>query len=137
MEIFSHYADGTAFSFLDADKKVKDQFPGSTSTWLRYTIRFANRLAFWKYITVRNGVSAIDGGAHSFVLTAAAPGGKNYFTSSKPIPLLETPRQFKVNVDKLSNDDDPLAPNPDPNQSGMLSRTETEKDFYCTINLNY
>jgi hypothetical protein len=73
----------------------------------------------------------------TFDPTPPAPGNKDFFTSSKPIPLLETPWEFKVNVQSLSNDEDPLAPNPDPDVTAMLSRTEAEKDYYCTINLNY
>lgn len=138
IEVFSHFNNGTDFAFLDINGKVKDKVSGGTPEWLRYKIRFANRLAYWKYNTPRHGVSAIDGGVlYSFVPNPAGPGDKNFFTSSKPIPLLETPWKFKLNVQSLTNDEDPFAPNPDPNLSGMLSRSETEKDYYCTINLNY
>jgi hypothetical protein len=138
LEIFSHLGNGTDFAFFDIAGKVKDKVTGITPEWLRYKIRFANRLAYWKYNTPRHGVTAIDGGIlYSFDPSPAGPGDKNYFTSSKPIPLLETPWKFKLNVQSLTNDEDPFAPNPDPNLSGMLSRSETDKDYYCTINLNY
>jgi hypothetical protein len=138
IEIFSHFANGTAFAFLDNSGKVKDKIVGGVPEWLRYKIRFANRLAYWKYNTPRHGVTAIDGGIlYSFDPTPVGPGDKNFFTSNKPIPLQESPLKFKVNVQSLSNDEDPFAPNPDPSLSGMLSRTEIEKDYYCTINLNY
>jgi hypothetical protein len=138
IEIFSHFANGTAIAFLDNSGKVKDKINGGIPEWLRYKIRFANRLAYWKYNTPRHGVTAIDGGLlYSFNPTPAGPGDKNFFTSNKPIPLQESPLKFKVNVQSLSNDEDPFAPNPDPGLSGMLSRSETEKDYYCTINLNY
>lgn len=137
VEVFSHFANGTDFAFLDINGKVKDTGTGPTLNWLHYKIKFANRLAYWKYNTPKHGVVAIDGGAaHTFTPT---PGGPliNYFLSSKPIPLLEAPWKFKVNVQVLATTEDPLAPNPNPNQPGMLSRTEPEKDYYCTINLNY
>ena len=139
IEIFSHLPNGPGFALLGADGKVKDKLNAGVAEWLRYKIRFANRLAYWKYNTPRHGVTAItdSGLQYSFNPTPAAPGDKDFFTSTKPIPLLETPWLFKVNVQSLSNDEDPLAPNPDPNVSAILSRTDTEKDYYCNINLNY
>lgn len=138
IEIFSHLPDGNDFAFLDGGK-VKDKINGGTPEWLKYKIRFANRMAYWKYNTPRHGVTAITDLAalYSFDPTPAAPGDKDFFTSNKPIPLLESPWQFKVNVINLSNDEDPLAPNPDPDLTGMLSRIKPEKDYFCTINLNY
>ncbi len=139
IEIFSHLPNGPGFALLDTDGKVKDKLNADVPEWLNYSIRFANRMAYWKYNTPRHGVTAItDAGLlYSFDPTPAVPGDKDFFTSAKPIPLLETPWKFKVNVQSLSNDEDPLAPNPDPDITAMLSRTETEKDYYCTINLNY
>ncbi|HMK26182.1 MAG TPA: hypothetical protein VK483_09150 [Chitinophagaceae bacterium] len=139
IEIFSHLSNGPGFAFLGADGKVKDKSNAGIPEWLTYKIQFANRLAYWKYNTPRHGVTAITdaGSLYTFDPTPAAPGNKDFFTSAKPIPLLETPWKFKVNVQSLSNDEDPLAPNPDPDITAMLSRTETEKDYYCTINLNY
>ncbi|MEQ1676522.1 MAG: hypothetical protein ABL876_07470, partial [Chitinophagaceae bacterium] len=106
--------------------------------WLKYKIRFPNRLAYWKYVTPRHGVSVINGaGGFTFVPTPAGPGDKNYFTSNKPIPLLETPWKFSITLLNPAVDEDPIAPNPDPNLSGMLSRTDPGKDYFCTINLMY
>ncbi len=138
IEIFSHFANGTDFAFLDINGKVKD-VSGNPPSWLRYKIRFANRMAYWQYNTPRHGVTAITDLAalYSFNPTPAAPGDKDFFTSDKPIPLLESPWKFKVNVISLSNDEDPLAPNPDPDITGMLRRTENDKDYFCTITLNY
>lgn len=137
VEIFSHFADGTPFAFLDNTGKVKDKLNAGTPEWLKYQIRFANRLAYWQYNTPKHGVVAIDGTApYSFLPTPAA-GDKDFFTSNLPIPLRETPWKFKVNVPSLSAAEDPFAPNPDATMSGMLTRTKTEKDYYCTINLSY
>jgi hypothetical protein len=138
IEIFSHFANGTPFAFFDGTGKVKDKVNAGVPEWLNYKIRFANRLAYWKYNTPRHGVTAIDGGGvFTFDPTPVAPGDKDFFTSSKPIPLREDPWKFKVNVQSLASVDDPFAPNPDANLSGMLSRTGSAKDYYCTINLNY
>ena len=138
IEIFSAQPPGSSFAFLDNNGKVKDIISGNTPVWLKYKIRFANRLAYWKYLTPKHGVTAIDGSPdYSFLPTPAVPGDKEFFTSSKPIPLLESSWKFKINVQSLSNDEDPFAPNPDPNNPGILSRTTVEKDYYCTINLNY
>jgi hypothetical protein len=139
IEVFSHFANGTPFGFLDNTGRAKDKINAGVPEWLRYKIHFANRLAYWQYNTPRHGVTTItdSGLAYLFNPTPAVPGDKDFFTSDKPIPLLESPWKFKVNVQSLSNAEDPFAPNPDPDISGLLSRTETEKDYYCTINLNY
>lgn len=138
IEIFSHFPNGTAFGFLDGTGKVKDTVTGIIGQWLQYRIRFANRLAYWKYITTRHDVTAIDGGPdYTFDPTPAAPGPKDFFTSNKPIPLTETPSEFTFTLSSAVFSEPPLAPNPDPNITGMLSRTAVDKDYYCTINLNY
>ena len=138
IEIFSHFPNGNNFAFLDNNGKIKDKISGGTPEWLRYKIHFANRLAYWKYNTPLHGVLSIDGGGvYTFNPTPSGTGDKNFFTSNKPIPLQETPWKFKIDVEGISNTDDPLAPNPDPALSSILSRTEPQKDYYCTINLNY
>lgn len=139
IEIFSHFPNGSTFGFFDANGEVKDKITDTGPEWLQYKIHFPNRLAFWKYLTPRHNISSIDGGANfSFDASPADPiVQKNFFTSNKPIPINETPWEFKVNVLELSNAKDPLAPNPDPSITGMLSRTVNTKDYYCTIKLNY
>ena len=139
IEIFSHYPNGSAFGFFDNEGKVKDKVTDNGTELLRYKIRFANRLAFWKYLTPRHNISSIDGGNDfDFIPSPPDPAvQKNFFTSDKPIPLNEKPWEFKVNVLELSNAKDPLAPNPDPSITGILTRTESTKDYYCTIKLNY
>jgi hypothetical protein len=138
IEIFSHFPNGSLFGFFDADGKLKDKMTDAGPEWLTYKIHFANRLAFWKYLTPRHNISSIDGGANfNFVASPADPATqKNFFTSNKPIPMNESPWEFKVNVLELSNAKDPLAPNPDPSITGILSRTDA-KEYYCTIKLNY
>jgi hypothetical protein len=95
-------------------------------------------MAYWKYVTTRHDVTAIDGGPdYTFSPTPAAPGPKDFFTSNKPIPLTEVPSEFTFTLSSAVFSEPPLAPNPDPTISNMLSRTESDKDYYCTINLNY
>jgi hypothetical protein len=57
------------------------------------------------------------------------------FTSKTPIALREKPQEFKLNLIKAISRDPPLAPNPDVNASGML--TKEGEDYYCNIYLNY
>ena len=137
IEIFSHIPHPNKFALLDNDKKVKDK---SATEWLRYKIRFPNRIAFWKYITPRHKIVSIGGASgYNFIASPNDPDpavDKNYFESNKPIPMLETPWKFKMDVADLNLAKDPFAPNPDPVNSGMLSRTPA-KDYYCTIILNY
>jgi hypothetical protein len=138
IEIFSHFANGTPFSLLDATGKVKDTVVAMVGQWLQYKIKFANRMAYWKYVTLRHDVTAIDGGpAFTFTPTPGGPGPKDFFISNKPVPLTETPVEFSFTLSSAVFSEPPLVPNPDPTVTGMLSRTLTEKDYYCTINLNY
>ena len=107
--------------------------------WLRYQIRFANRLAFWKYVTPRKGVKAIKDktNTYQFVQSPPLPAVPDYFQSDLPIPIKETPVVYDLELNNPVSDEPPAAPNPDPNITGMLSRKDPGKDYYCTIYLNY
>lgn len=138
IDIYSHFANGPGFGFLDTTGKVKDTVSGISGQWLRYKVRFANRMAYWKYLTLKHGILTISDDPN-FVFNAT-PGGnvpQDYFTSAKPIPLSEAPLSFKFTVKNITFAEPPLAPNPDPNITGLLSRTLPDKDYYCTIPLNY
>jgi hypothetical protein len=139
IEIFSHLPATSDFALLDAAGKVKDTVSGNTLQWLRYQIRFANRLAYWKYMTPRKGVVAINDktSTYTFTQTPLPPDPPEYFQSDRPIPLYETPGLYDLELSSPVSDEPPAAPNPDPNISGMLSRQEPGKDYYCTIYLNY
>ena len=138
IEIFSHLPAGD-FSLLDASGKVKDVLSGSTMQWLRYQVRFANRLAFWKYVTPRQGVKGIKDktNTYQFVQSPPLPAAPDFFQSNLPIPIKESPALYDVELNNPISNEPPAAPNPDPNVTGMLSRTEPNKDYYCTIYLNY
>lgn len=138
IEIFNHLPAGD-FSLLDSSGKVKDTVSGGTLQWLHYQIRFANRLAFWKYVIPRKGVKSITDktSAYKFVQSPALPAAAASFQSDKPIPIKQTPAVYDMELAGAGFDEDPPAPNPDPNVTGMLTRTEPGKDYYCTIYLHY
>lgn len=139
IEIFTHLPATSDFSLLDNNGKVKDTLVAGNLQWLRYQVRFANRLAFWKYITPRKGVKAIKDktNTYQFVQSPPLPAVPDYFQSHLPIPIRETPVVYDLELNNPVSDEPPAAPNPDPNITGMLSRKEPGKDYYCTIYLNY
>ncbi|MEJ8816356.1 hypothetical protein [Lacibacter sp. H407] len=133
VELFNHLANGNEFAFFDAGGLLKDQFINGKNIWLNYTIRFANRLAYWTYLTPKKGVQVIDGNPKYSFTGNANPA--DFFTSAQPIPLTEKPHEFKLTLFQPVSSEPPLAPNPDVHASGMLSRKGT--DYYCNIYLNY
>jgi hypothetical protein len=139
IEIFNHLPATSDFSLLDNNGKVKDTMVGSNLQWLRYQVRFANRLAFWKYITPRQGVKGIKDktNTYQFVQSPPLPAKPDFFQSDLPIPIRETPAKYDLELNKPVSDEPPAAPNPNPNITGMLTRKEPGKDYYCTIYLNY
>ena len=133
IDLYAHLPAGTDFAFTDATGKLKDQMVASKNVWLNYTIRFANRMAFWKYITAKKGVASIDSNPDYSFAGNANPA--DFFVSSKPIPLKEKPHEFKLTLLQPVSTEPPLAPNPDVNTSGML--TKNGSDYTCNIYLNY
>lgn len=138
IEIFTHLPATNDFSLLDSSGKVLDKIVSGTNEWLKYQIRFANRLAYWRFMTPKHGVISIDDTApFTFIPTPPVATPKDYFTSDRPVPLLQTPWKFKLNLTTSVGAEPPLVPNPDPYVTGMLSRTEPGKDYFCTVILNY
>jgi hypothetical protein len=132
-DLYNHLPDGNDFAFLDGTGKIKDQFIAGKNVWLNYRIGFANRVAFWKYLIPKKGVQAIDSNPDYTFSGNANPA--DIFTSQQPIPLVEKPHEFKVTLFQPVSSEPPLAPNPDVNASGML--TKNGSDYYCNIYLNY
>jgi hypothetical protein len=128
IEIFSHLSNTNDFAFLDNTGKVKE---------ITYTIHFANRMAFWKYITPKQGIKSItdNNNVYAFNPTPALPNPIDFFTSTIPIPLNETSKSFTIKLVKTVSSEDPIAPNPDLLTPGVL--TKTGDDFLCNIYLNY
>jgi hypothetical protein len=133
VDLHAHLPAGADFAFTDAAGKLKDQIVASKNVWLNYTIRFANRMAFWKYFTPKKGVISIDSNPDYSFAGNANPA--DFFTSAKPIPLKEKPHEFKLTLLQPVSTDPPLAPNPDVNASGML--TKNGSNYFCNIYLNY
>jgi hypothetical protein len=137
IEIFNHLPDGDDFALLDDEGKIKvtgatDEPPG-----LNYTIRFANRMAYWKYLTPAHGIDAVNtDGVYHFQQKPPGPARPNFFMSVKPIPLTEMARRFTLSLHGEDNGRQILVPNPDPSVTGILTK-EAGNDYYCTMNLNY
>ncbi len=139
VEIFSHLPAISDFSFFDPSGTVKDKIVAGVPQWLTYTIRFANRLAFWKYVTPRKGVKAIvdKTSAFAFSQSPVLPSPADFFESNLPIPLKQKPAIYELELNSPISLDPLPAPNPDPQTIGMLTRKDPGKDYYCTIYLNY
>ncbi|MEP7109463.1 MAG: hypothetical protein ABI760_15830 [Ferruginibacter sp.] len=138
IEIFTHLGNTNEFGLLDVNGKVKDSIVAGNPVWLQYSIRFGNRLAFWKYFTPKHGVNNITDpplvtSGYSFIQAPELPAKPDYFLSNIPIPLIEKPILF--NLELSSTTDPSLAPNPNPQVTGML--TKNADNFYCNIYLNY
>jgi hypothetical protein len=142
IEIFCHLPAGDDFALLDNAGKVKDQKVLGLSTWLRFQLRFANRLAYWKYVSLRNGIDNILDNTGSYNFSGIPlpppplpPPPSDMFLSNIPIPLHETPKVFNLDLTSSHSSEPPAAQNPDPNITGMLTRSNN--DYYCNIYLNY
>lgn len=133
IELFNHLPNGNDFSFFDAGGLVKDKMVAGKNVWLNFSVRFANRFAFWKYISARKGIQAIDSNpSYSFT---GNDNPADYFVSNLPVPLQESPHDFKLTLFQPISPEPPPAPNPDVHASGML--TKSGNDYYCNIYLNY
>jgi hypothetical protein len=133
VDVFTHSFADAAFNLLEADGTMKDKKVGNTPVWLNYMIRFANRLAYWKYITRNKGINAVEGTTDYTFAGNANPA--DFFLSQQPVPLQEQAHEFKLDLIKKVSTEPPPAPNPDINASGML--TEKDEDYYCNIYINY
>lgn len=133
IEIFHHSFTDALFNLLEPDGTMKDKKVGDTLVWLNYTIRFANRLAYWKYITRNKGVNAVEGTPDYTFVGNANPA--DFFLSQQPVPLQQQAHEFKLDLKKKVSTEPPPAPNPDIHASGML--TEKDDDYYCNIYINY
>jgi hypothetical protein len=136
IDLYNHLPDGNDFSFFDADGKVKDQQDtNGKNVWLTYRIRFANRVAFWRYAIPKKGVKAFENHPDYTFNGNSAPLPSDAFISNLPIPLQERPYDFKLTLFNPVSSEPPLAANPDVHTSGML--TKVGADYFCNIYLNY
>ena len=142
IELHHVFADGADFSFLDNEQRVKDLSIPGIGNWMRFVLRFANRLAFWKYVATTEQVTAIDDDSSQFQFNAIAlppppvpASAKSIFLSNKPIAMTQKPSVFDLVLVRPPSGNPPRAPNPDPMATGMLTREDGQ--FYCTIFLNH
>lgn len=141
-EFFNHLDGTNEFALFDTNGKVKDTLVAGTPKWLNYVIRFANRLAFRKFVSVKKGISSIitDGGEYNFTSVLVPPPPlpsvpADVFISDKPVPMYDKQSIFKLILTTPITSDPIKAPNPSPLVPGVLTRYEN--DFYCTVYLNY
>lgn len=127
IDIFGHLQGTDVFALLDNTGKTKEH---------TYTLRFANRIAQWKYLTTKKGVKNItdNTATYSFIQQPALPAQAEYFESSKPIPLQQAPMVFELELNAPLSEPPP-APNPNPEDGSMLIRNGDQ--YVCKIYLNY
>ncbi|MEP7236215.1 MAG: hypothetical protein ABI685_00055 [Ferruginibacter sp.] len=136
MEIYNRQATDPDFSLLDVNGKVKDKINGlGKSVWLNYIIQFACKMATWKYIARTGKVISIQDETAAFSFVKTTVDQQDIFQSNIPIRLSEKPVMFDLLLTNAVSSQPPPAPNPDPQVTGIISRTDT--DYYCTIYLNY
>ena len=142
IEILNHLPADDEFALLDEDGKIKDAVTEGEPTGVNYTIRFANRLAFLKYISTKRGVEAITDTSevYSFASAPFPPPPlpvtpAEVFFSDAPIPMSESNDLFNIVLDAASGSDSLKAPGPNPQSSGVL--TQFGDDYYCNVYLNY
>jgi hypothetical protein len=130
IEIFSHLPNGDDFAFLDANGKPAEK---------EYFIRFANRLATWKYITQKHGVTNVTHPTNKYIFNPvpAPPPNAEYFESNIPVPLKQFPEEFRLQLSPQVSSGPPRAPGPDISVPGVLTKPAPGNDFFCNIYLNY
>lgn len=119
VELFHHLPPTDPFSQFDATGKVRE---------IAYNIRFANRRAYWRYLTPLHKVADIRPTVDHALASPFAPGSldpsaptrKDFFVSLDPLPLSEAAGTNAF--DLLVGSDARPAPRPDPRRGGNLTR---------------
>lgn len=135
IEIYNKQHIVSDFDLLDADGKTKDKIIAGKPVWLNYVIKFANKLATWKYVARLGGIKSVKDAVPGIVFNKTTIDQQDIFESTRPIILSEKPSAFDLLLTNAVSSQPPPAPNPDPYVTGMISRTNT--DYFCTIYLNY
>jgi len=123
IEIYHNDQVPAAFSLLNAAGEVRE---------VLYTLHFQNRSTIWKYITKTTGVTGVNdtAGAFSFSSTTA-----QQFTSTRPIPLTETPYKTIAIQSSLVGTVTAVK-NPSVNQ--IKQHIQSGSTYYCSeIFINY
>jgi hypothetical protein len=90
IEIFNNLPAASPYSFLDSAGKIKD--PET-----KFSLRFASRLAYWKYITKTDSVKAVKEKNNAFIFGAAGP---LQFLTTSPVAFAEKPYNIVIDFKK-------------------------------------
>jgi len=90
IEIFNNLPAASSYSFLDATGKIKD--PET-----KFSLRFPNRIAYWKYITKTDSVKAIKEKNNAFIF---GPAGTLEFLTTSPVAFSEKPYNIVIDFKK-------------------------------------
>jgi hypothetical protein len=139
VEIFNHLPTGDDFSLIGDDGALRQP---------TFVVRFANRRAYWKYLTPSHKVQEIlvrdahdEASPFKPGTNPSSPAArKDFFVSKRPLLLTEIPSDNRFDL-MVSGSPRP-APKPNPAAPGMLTRSIDEDtgnylDFICDIPLNY
>lgn len=136
VEIFNHQSGDSSFALLDETGRVKNKLSDESKTvWLNYIIKFASKMATWKYVAAEGKINSIKDESAGFVFNKTTLDQQDIFQSNVPIGLQEKPKLFDLILTKAVSSQPPSAPNPNPQVTGLISRINT--DYFCTIYLNY
>ncbi len=90
IEIFNNLPAASPYSFLDATGKIKE--PET-----KYSLRFPNKLAYWKYITKTDSVKAVKEKNNAFIF---GPAGALQFLTTAPVAFSERPYNIVIDFKK-------------------------------------
>ena len=90
IEIFNNLAAASPYSFLDSTGKIKE--PAT-----KFTLRFPNRIAYWKYITKTDSVKAVKEKNNAFMF---GPAGALEFLTTAPVAFSEKPYNIVIDFKK-------------------------------------
>lgn len=138
VELYHHLPKTSPYSPVDESDEIRE---------LGYVIRFANRRAFWKYVTPLHKVDDIFVSGDHEQPSPFTPGSNNpstppqndFFLSKQPLGLSE--KTDENLFDLMIGSESRPAPKPDPHVPGLLTQTfhsasGTYRDSICTIRLN-
>ncbi len=124
IEIFSHLDPANDYSLLDNTGLIKE---------IKYSIRFANKNAIWKYIAQSDNVNDIVTGVAGLSFAKSS----KIFTSNRPIQLKQIPDSSFVL--EFSNSSPPVkASYPSPSVMKCEKNIDgTIKNYFTEIYINY
>ena len=124
MEIFNHLPAANDFSLFDGSGKSRQN---------KFTVRFPNRSAIWKYIARTNDVTAVKDTAA--VYTFSTTMGTNIFLSNVPIPFRDQPITT-ISIQSATLGNVTQIGNPGANRLAIV-QIGNDYQFYTEKYLNY